>query len=1650
MRIAAATLEATHRLRFAEGGAVPWLPSRDGWLAKVGRIFVSAPPEDNPCGLLDSPPVRLPAPSARRAKGEVAFVFTGASAAYKRAGRDLLTALPVLSCLLHQRFPGLHEIAGWLYDAAPDAEPDPFLQLCCSSFLSQIHAEFTLRILKLQPAAIIGLSSGETNGLFAAGVWQDIEGMLDEIAASGMYDREIAGDFGVARRSWKLSDHDRVNWINIQVLASEERIRDALDKEPRAHLLIIHAPGDCLIGGDAEACRRVIGNLGSVHTRVIAGVAVHCSEMVEFASEWHALHHRAARAPLTIRIYSNAICGPYAPNDDTAAAMLTAQACKTVDFSTTILRAWEDGVRVFVEHGPRSSCSDWISKTLGDRPHLAVSLDKFGESSLEQACDAVQRLEAAGIEIDSAGFFDRLQRAATCWKRRTSSRLLEVPAHWPHFGLPALPPQAMARAPSLPPILEHSEPLVEAVAMQPIGDGSGSRAAAIASLIRAVGVAHAEAVAGHVESFRQSADTRIAILRGFRGKASTPASTPGHQTPLPPEPSTYLQLLDSPNGPQFSRHQLEVHASGRISSIFGPLFREQDAFRRRVRMPEPPLLLADRITGIAGESGSMQTGSVWTETDVRHDSWFLHERRVPPGILIEAGQADLFLISWLGVDALNRDERVYRMLSCDLTFHGGLPREGDTLKFDIHIDEHATLGDVRLFFFHFDCHVNGEVRLRMRNGQAGFFSDTELADPAGVIWQPAAEKPADPAAPFEPVVCPRSFYSRAQVSAFAEGRAFDCFGSGYELAASHTATPRIPADRLQLIQEVAELDPCGGPWGRGYMRVANRVSPKDWFFDGHFKNDPCMPGTLMAEAGMQAMAFYMAALGFTLERDGWRFEPIPDETYRLRCRGQVAPSSHELTYEIFIHQIIAGPEPAIYADILGTVDGVTKAVHGRRLGLRLVPDWPLEKLNLAPVPESAGRPAVVVNGFEFGGASMLASAIGRPSQAFGEMYRRFDGPERTVRLPGPPYLFMSRVTRVDGVPQSMQDGIECEAECAVDSGAWFFEDNSTRLAPFCVLMEAALQPCGWLASYAGCASTCRQGLYFRNLDGAATVHDFVSPDAVALITRTRLTSLSRSGEVILVAFDAQSRIGDRPIFTVKTSFGFFPKSALESQTGLPTADEERRRLVEPSDFHVDLKSKPARYFSGPARVAGGKLLMLDRVTGFWPRDGASGLGRLRAEKDVDPNEWYFKAHFFQDPVMPGSLGIESMTQLLQFFMLETRLDESFDSPYFEPAALGYEVAWKYRGQVIPSGMRITLEMEIREVVCRESDCVAAAAAWLWVDGVRIYRASRITARLVGRRTSIRRSRNFEIDPDRDPWIREYCPSLSLSTFADGVTRLPFEDALQADRPPGAVAAFFGAAGNLRELALQVAVKEHVAHLAQVHPSRVSIAPDQESAVCDVEPFRRWPVRAESDRDGISVRSAGDPSIDFNAILDFWKHRPGSGTATRDRLVASLCRQFIRRIRLEDADAAMALKGRSVLFLANHQTLLESAFFSALAPAVTGSPIVALAKIQQQSSLLVQSMARIFSAFSESPSEPILYFDQEDPASLFSLMERLRVAISNEGRSSLIHVEGARSLTCRTPVSTVSAAVLELSLDTSAPIVPVRFTGGLPIEPARPN
>ncbi|MEM7416266.1 MAG: beta-ketoacyl synthase N-terminal-like domain-containing protein [Gemmatimonadota bacterium] len=1379
--------------------------------------------------------------------GEVAFCYTGAAAAYPGAARDLLLAFPKIGHNLTVKFEGTPKLADTLYGA--DLESfSPATQLQGSSFVCQAHTEFTRSILGMHPQVALGLSSGETNSLMAFGVWHDLDRMLLDIDSSEMYVNQLTGECRSAAEYWGLPEGEVPRWKNYRIAAPLAQVEAAMSGEDRVYVTVIHHYEDVVIGGDADGCDRVVERVGRNKAIELGlDMVVHCAPLAPFEQTWHDVHVRDTRAVPDVRFYTNAGNRAYEPTREAAAAAITQQAIDPVDFPKTIEQAYEDGVRVFIEHGPRAIVTGAVGRILEGRPHVAVALDPHEGAGLEAVTRSVAKLWATGVPMELDAFVDRLRvlRRGRQSLAEPEGALLRLSAHsppvvWPASfdaatnttndqdtmsdssprpavgvtavpaadgGVMAPPPaagfgydvtQAFPTAPSSAPAhpLAATAPVVAPVsstprAPAPVAPSGDPKFELFSSIARAHEDFLREQQATHEQFLRlglnaldgttvpstappqlRTPDLRV-VVSDPPAAASAPSASvaapapPAPATPIapqaptsPPSPTTSktsapapsAAAKKAPDGPPspvipvappinrdelpetvfLTREQLEVHASGKISEIFGELFEQQDGYARQVRMPEPPLLFADRALLIEGEPGTMKKGRVVTETDVQEDAWYLHTGRMAPGVVIESGQADLLLISWLGADFLNQSDRVYRLLGCDLTFHGDLPAPGETLTYDIYVDGHAKTGDVRLFFFHYDCYVGDRLLISVRNGQAGFFTDEELAGSGGVLWDAADDEP-DPDARLDPapqLTTKRSF-SEEDVGAWIAGDPWACFGEGFHLSACHTRTPNTPDGRLRLIDHVPVFEPEGGPWGRGYLRAESHVPQDAWFYEGHFKNDSCMPGTLMADAATQALSFAMAAMGFTIRRDGWRFEPVPGQMARFLCRGQVIPDGpHTLEYEVFIEEVVDGPMPEVYAALLCKSDGF-KVFQCRRFGLRLVPDFPLTTMREHLDPNEAIRlvgpgDSDVRGDYE----ALLSCAWGRPSDAFGRMFEKFDGPLKCPRLPGPPYHFVSSIVEVDVAPGSASEGGTLVSTFDVDPDAWYFAEGQGHM-PFAVLVEALLQPCGWFASYLNFFADTEGDVAFRNLDGEDCIlHKTVTPEMGPLTLTTKLTRFAKAAGTSIVFFEVTCADAEGPVMTLTTDFGFFSPKVLEEQRGLSTTDEMRARRDETSAHAVMPLQDGGGELAHLPGMASGKMRMLDDVTGFWPDAGDAGLGRVRTFQRIHPDAWYFKAHFYEDPVQPGSLGLEALVQSARALVHLKGWLEGIEDPVWEHPIVGFPLAWRYRGQVVPTNDEVVTEVEALEVDIVDGESVTVTVfGTQWVDGLRIYEVPSFAVRV---------------------------------------------------------------------------------------------------------------------------------------------------------------------------------------------------------------------------------------------------------------------------------------------------------------------------------
>jgi 3-hydroxymyristoyl/3-hydroxydecanoyl-(acyl carrier protein) dehydratase len=419
---------------------------------------------------------------------------------------------------------------------------------------------------------------------------------------------------------------------------------------------------------------------------------------------------------------------------------------------------------------------------------------------------------------------------------------------------------------------------------------------------------------------------------------------------------------------------------------------------------------------------------------------------------------------------------------------------------------------------------------------------------------------------------------------------------------------------------------------------------------------------------------------------------------RLKCRGQVIATTMLVTYEVTVKELGYGPDAFAIADALMYADG-KPIVEIQNMSLRMTG---LTREKLDGIWSRGEKRAI------FDTDRITAFAIGNPSDAFGEPYRVFDSERKIARLPGPPFQCLDRITEIRAEPWKLKAGGEIEAEYDVPADAWYFAANRSPLMPFSVLLEIALQPCGWLAGYLGSALTSKEDLSIRNLGGKATQFLPVTSDIGTLATRVKITRVSTSAGMIIQHFDYRMTSSRGVVYEGDTYFGFFSKSALEQQVGM----REAKWYVPGEDSGESDEKLPAE-FPFPATM----LRMVDRISWYSPDGGEAGLGAIEGTIQVDPSMWFFAAHFYQDPVWPGSLGLESFLQLLKLLAFK-RWGTPAGGKNWQTNGLNQKHEWVYRGQVVPRDSQVTVQAQVTRL--DDESKTFWAKGFLKVDGRIIY------------------------------------------------------------------------------------------------------------------------------------------------------------------------------------------------------------------------------------------------------------------------------------------------------------------------------------------
>jgi len=636
--------------------------------------------------------------------GRLAFVFPGSGSHYLGMGRDIGVHWP---SVLHemdletrrlktQMLPDCYIpwrvswTPGWQREAHKKIISDPLHMI----FGQVVHGGMMANLMKLfeiRPSAVIGYSLGESAGYFAMQVWPERGEMLKRMQATNLFTTELAGPCNAARLAWGISATEAVNWRAAVVNRPADAVRRLCDRYPTLRLLIINTPEECVIGGRLSDVEAAIQDLNCEAVFLEGVVTVHCDAVKPVADAYRELHVFPAQPPEDIRFYSCALGRVYELTSDKAASSILNQALHGFDFGKTVNRAYQDGVRTFLELGPNYSCTRMINHILQDKPHLALSACVPAEENYFTVLKVLGALVAERIPVDLEKLYGRgayppaLRQPAGKFSGELISVVIGGKA-----PSPALPFSSDRRqktedrkqkTENKRQKTEDSKGPAEKKKLKPLqGDQGPVDNNAISELIETADRITATTADAHrkflalseeiTRSYSEAFNLQTRLLERALAAGEELAAEPDIETGASkgddsdhptsrevPSDSDNAHLsrttgFEPPSLPAFSREACLEFAAGSVAKVLGPEFAVVDTYAARVRLPDEPLMLVDRIISIEGEKGSLGSGRIVTEHDVLPDAWYLDGGRAPVCISVEAGQADLFLCAYLGIDRI--------------------------------------------------------------------------------------------------------------------------------------------------------------------------------------------------------------------------------------------------------------------------------------------------------------------------------------------------------------------------------------------------------------------------------------------------------------------------------------------------------------------------------------------------------------------------------------------------------------------------------------------------------------------------------------------------------------------------------------------------------------------------------------------------------------------------------------------------------------------------------------------------------------------------------------------------------------------------------------------------------------------------------------
>ncbi|CAM5321512.1 hypothetical protein SABIM44S_00353 [Streptomyces abikoensis] len=336
----------------------------------------------------------------------VGALFPGQGSQYTEMGREAALAIPTVRTALdaaNDLFKGPDNLVRVLFPpTALDDRHDREERLRRTAYAQPAIGALSagqyafLRELGFVPHAVLGHSFGELTALWAAGV-------LDDASFTA-----LAHARGRAMRPEPGHDAGAM----VAVRASEDTIRSLPTGRDGLVVCNRNAPDEQVIGGPTEAVEEFVRHCaaaGVPAVRLRVDAAFHTSLVAHAVEPFALACAKEEFGPPRLRVQANTTGAVYGDDPEANRRVLVEQLRQPVDFAARLEEMYADGVRVFVECGPRGTLSALVERVLGDRGAISMACDAGpGTDSCAALKRAAVRLAVLGLPLSGINRYDML------------------------------------------------------------------------------------------------------------------------------------------------------------------------------------------------------------------------------------------------------------------------------------------------------------------------------------------------------------------------------------------------------------------------------------------------------------------------------------------------------------------------------------------------------------------------------------------------------------------------------------------------------------------------------------------------------------------------------------------------------------------------------------------------------------------------------------------------------------------------------------------------------------------------------------------------------------------------------------------------------------------------------------------------------------------------------------------------------------------------------------------------------------------------------------------------------------------------------------------------------------------------------------------